>query len=171
MRDSYSGPLLARGSHLAGAFANCSFGFAGIGDVGDGGVHGTLPVSCAVHYKGNQVLAPAGYLICQQDIACGLAHGNRVDRSGLELHVQKRRRFAHNLVGDRPALEAYALGNPLEEGLHAALSSDCDLVVANGNARCALGGETRCVREFGVCHIEGDVVRGFQLNPGSFDGS
>ena len=58
MCDSYSGPLLARGSHLAGAFANGSFGFAGIGDVGDGGVHGTLPVSCAIHDEGNQVLEP-----------------------------------------------------------------------------------------------------------------
>lgn len=102
---------------------------------------------------------------------CGLAHGNRVDHSGFELHVQKRRRFAHNLVGDRPALEAYALGNPLEEGLHAAFSSDRDLVVANGNARCALDGEKRCVREFGVVCLESDVVRGFQLHPGSFDGS
>lgn len=121
--------------------------------------------------KGSQVLAAAGYPVCQQDIACGLAHGNRVDRSGLELHVQKSRRFAHNLVGDRPALEAYALGNLLEEGLHAAFSSDRDLVVANGNARCALGGEKRCVREFGVVCLESDVVRGFQLHPGSFGSS
>lgn len=162
MRDSYSGPLLARGIHLAGAFANGSFGFAGIGDVGDGGVHGTLLVSCAIHDEGNQVLAAAGYPVCQQDIACGLAHGNRVDHSGLELHVQKSRRFAHNLVGDRPALEASALGNPLEEGLHAAFSSDRDLVVANGNARCALGGEKRCVREFSVCRIKGDVALCFR---------
>lgn len=162
MRDGYSGPLLARGSHLAGAFANCSFGFAGIGDVGDGGVHGTLPVTRAVHYKGNQVLAAAGYPVCQQDIACGLAHGNRVDHSGLELYAQKRRRFAHNLVGDRPSLEASPLGNPSEEGLHAAFSSDRDLVVVNGNARCALGGEKRCVREFGVCHIEGVVALCFR---------
>ena len=57
--------LFARGIHLAGAFANGSFGFTGIGDVSDGGVHGTLPVTRAVHYKGNQVLAVAGYPVCQ----------------------------------------------------------------------------------------------------------
>ena len=97
-----------------GAFANRSLGFAWVGDASDAGVHGTLPVACAVHDEGNQILAAAGNSVCQQDIVRGLAHGSRVDRSGLELHVQKCRRFAHDFVGDGPAFEAYTLGNPSE---------------------------------------------------------
>ena len=94
------GALFSRGCHSADAFANCALCFVRVGDASDAGVHGTLPVTRAVHYKGNQVIAAAGDSACQQDIPRVFAQSGRKDRRRLKLHVQKRRRFAHDFVGD-----------------------------------------------------------------------
>ena len=97
---------LSRGCHSADAFANRALCFVRIGDAGDAGVHGTLPVTRTVHDEGHQVVAAAGDPVFQQDTPRVLAQSGRKDRRRLKLHVQKRRRFAHDFVGDRPALEA-----------------------------------------------------------------
>ena len=152
--------VLRHECHLAGALFEHVDGLVGLPDVGDGLVHGALTTLGAVADVRHENVVADEDAGGEKDRAAGPGHDGGEDRLRPEHGIEERGGLADDLVGDGEALEAAALGDHLEERLHAALVADDDLVAANGHEGGVLVGD-----EQGTCKVEVGGVHVF--NPPS----